>query len=101
MMAWPDNDALKANLVAAGYTQDLNTALVYFLRTALGTSYGTFNDLLFAYLGTLGYVGSLNDRIRQWDGILGPGGVADALLLEDGTYGLLLEDGTSYLLLES
>jgi hypothetical protein len=29
----------------------------------------------------------------------GPGGAADALLLEDGTSGLLLEDG-SYILME-
>jgi len=30
----------------------------------------------------------------------GPGGAADAILLEDGTSGILLEDGVSYLLME-
>lgn len=30
-----------------------------------------------------------------------PGGASDALLLEDGTFGVLLEDGTSFLLLET
>lgn len=30
----------------------------------------------------------------------GPGGTADAYLLEDGSSGILLEDGSSYLLME-
>ena len=41
--------------------------------------------------------------LSAWAGVGGdttPGGIASALLQEDGTFGFLLEDGSSDLLLE-
>lgn len=67
---FPTNDNLKAQLIQNGYTGDLNTSLVRYLRAQYGLSIGDYNDLLYRHLGALGYTGSLNDRLHSWDGTL-------------------------------
>lgn len=69
-MSFPTNDNLMAQLIQNGYSGDINTALVQYLRAQYALTGGQYNDLLFYHLGQLGYTGSLNDRIRQWDGTL-------------------------------
>ena len=65
----------------------------------LTSNTGRMGDLMFEFLGDLGYTGSLNDRLNAWDGVFTPG-TDSFLLLEDGTSFILLEDGTSKLILD-
>lgn len=67
---FPTNDDLKAQLVQNGFTGDINTSLVRYLRNLYSISGWSYNDLLYYHLGQLGYTGSLNDRLRRWDGTL-------------------------------
>lgn len=69
-MSWPSNDSLRAQLTLNGYTGDINDAFVAYLRALYSISDRSYNDLLYYHLGQLGYTGTLNDRIRRWDGTI-------------------------------
>jgi hypothetical protein len=77
---------------------DWNSRFIQWANGRLSSSYTNINEAKRAFAASLGYT-----RWNDVDtiGAGGPGGSADAFLLEDGSSGFLLEDGTSYILLET
>jgi hypothetical protein len=68
-MPWPSNDTLKAELISLGYTGDINDGIASYIKTR-HTIVGDFNDLLYFHLAAKSLAGSLQDKIRAWDGVL-------------------------------
>jgi len=80
-------------------TGPFNGRMLLWINGQLSTSYASLPQAMQAF--------AVDQGFNNWSsmstlvlGPSGPGGGADAYLLEDGTSGLLLEDGTSYLLME-
>lgn len=80
--------------IAAG---DWNSRFIQWANAQLGAAYSNLNEAKAAF--------AISQGFTRWNDMntftSGPGGSADAFLLEDGSSGLLLEDGTSYILLEA
>ncbi len=81
---------------AAGIaTGSWNGRLLAWINVQLGTSHASLPQAQQAY--------ATANSFTNWSSMntltLGPGGAANAILLEDGIYGLLLESG-SYILME-
>lgn len=79
---------------STGYINDLYGIYL----TGQGYTTGTVSDRMYAFLGGLGYTGTLNDRLYQFwlDGAIAGAGyllleIGDDIVLEDGTGNLLLE----------
>jgi hypothetical protein len=92
------NSDFLAMFALAGYTTGtFNERFLLWLNDQLGAAYTSLNDAMNAF--------AIEQGAMNWHSMgtftIGPGGAADAFLLEDDSSGILLEDGSSYLLMEA
>lgn len=93
---WVNSTDLNNLLSGSGSFED---KMFLYLRVDQSKT-GAIDDMLYAFLGDLGYTGTIEERMRLWflDNFAAGGPSADARLLEDGSSFRLLEDGSFRLL---
>lgn len=95
-VTWTINSNL--NSLLSGKTGAFADKMFAYLRVDQSQS-GAIDDMLYAFLGGLGYTGTIEERMNAWESadFAVAGGGADALLLETGD-NFLLETGDNLLL---